>query len=124
MKKEKMQILKMVEEGKITTEEGVELLDALETREETENLKNIDGPKWMKIRVFDPDDTTKVNVNIPVSLLNVVMKVSNNFVPELKDNGLDEEDFKEILKTIQDGAQGKIVDIESENGEKVEIIVE
>lgn len=123
MREEKMQILKMIEEGKITTEEGIELLEALETREETES-SILDSPKWMRIRVFDPDDSTKVNVNVPVSLLNVMMKVSNKFVPELKDNGLDEEDFKEILQAIQNGAEGKIVDIESDNGEKVEIIVE
>lgn len=44
MREEKIQILKMVEEGKITTEEGIELLEALETREETES-PNLDSPK-------------------------------------------------------------------------------
>ncbi len=123
MKEEKKQILKMVEEGKITVDEGLDLLNALEEREKIENTYTND-PKWLKIKVFDPDEDTKVNVNLPLSLINVGMKMSQKFVPELKDAGLDEEDFKEILNAIEDGAQGKIVDIESEDGEKVEIVVE
>ncbi|HLR36273.1 MAG TPA: hypothetical protein VK071_13215 [Tissierellales bacterium] len=123
MKEEKKQILKMVEENKITVDEGLDLLNALEEREKIENTYTND-PKWLKIKVFDPDEDTKVNVNLPLSLINVGMKMSQKFVPELKDAGLDEEDFKEILNAIEDGAQGKIVDIESEDGEKVEIVVE
>src|SRR5699024_633722 len=123
MKEEKKQILKMVEENKITVDEGLDLLNALEEREKIENTYTND-PKWLKIKVFDPDEDTKFNVNLPLSLINVGMKMSQKFVPELKDAGLDEEDFKEILNAIEDGAQGKIVDIESEDGEKVEIVVE
>jgi len=123
MKEEKKQILKMVEENKITVDEGLDLLNALEEREKIENTYTND-PKWLKIKVFDPDEDTKVNVNLPLSLINVGMKMSQKFVPELKDAGLDEEDLKEILNAIEDGAQGKIVDIESEDGEKVEIVVE
>ena len=39
LKEEKLQILKMVEEGKITSEEGIDLLDALGDAEET-NVAN------------------------------------------------------------------------------------
>lgn len=123
MFEEKKQILKMVEENKITAEEGLSLLNALEENEEVENIDQ-NTPKWLKIRVIEPDKDTKVNVNVPISLVNIGMKMSHKFVPELKDAGLDENDLKEILEAIKDGAQGKIVDIESENGEKVEIIVE
>lgn len=123
MKEEKKQILKMVEEGKITVDEGLELLNALDERFEIEKTYTND-PKWLKIRVFDPDDDTKVNVNLPLSLISVGMKMSQKFVPELQEAGLGEEDFKEILTAIEDGAQGKIIDVESDNGEKVEIVVE
>ncbi|CCQ98257.1 conserved hypothetical protein [[Clostridium] ultunense Esp] len=125
-KDEKLQILKMVEEGKITSEEGVELLDAL--NETKVNYMENQKAKWLKIRVFEPDNSTKVNVTIPVSLIDVGMKIAGkvapNFVPELKESGLDEMDLKEVFEAIKEGASGKLVDVESENGEKVEIIVE
>ena len=126
LKEEKLQILKMVEEGKITSEEGIQLLDALGETEET-YVDNRQA-KWIKIRVFDPDDKTKVNVKVPISLIDVSMKMAGKFgpafVPELKEAGLGESDMKELFDAIKNGAMGKIVDVESENGEKVEIIVE
>ena len=45
-------------------------------------------------------------------------------MPELKESGLNENDINELFEAIKNGASGKLVDIEGENGEKVEIIVE
>lgn len=122
LKEEKLQILKMVEEGKVTSEEGISLLEALGDSEKS-YIEN-GNAKWIKIRVFGPDDNTKVNVTIPISLVNVGLKMANKFSPELKNAGFDEKDLKEIFEAIKNGASGKIVDVESDNGEKVEIIVE
>lgn len=121
MRDEKLQILKMVEEGKVTVEEGVELLNALEEKDLSKPNKT---NKWVKIRVYDPDDDNKVNVTIPISFVNFGMKLATKFSPELKETGLDEEDFKEINEIIKSGTLGKIVDVESKNGEKVEIVIE
>lgn len=126
LKEEQFQILKMVETGTITSEEGVRLLEALEgspsQKLETQNAK------WLKIRVYEPDDKSKVNVTIPLSLVNVGMKIATkvapNFVPELKEAGLTEQDIAEIFEAVKDGATGKLIDIESDNGEKVEITIE
>ena len=120
-REEKLQILKMVEDGIITVEEGVDLLNALEEKDNVKPIKNI---KWIKIKVYDPDDDTKVNVTIPISFVSLGMKLATKFSPELKETGLDEEDFKEIYAAIESGAMGKIVDVESENGEKIEIVIE
>ena len=46
---ERMQILEMVEEGKINTKEGLELLDALEGNPEKNDSKK--KAKWLRIRV-------------------------------------------------------------------------
>ncbi len=126
MREERLQILQMIEEGKITPEEGMDLLDALGDAKETYIENN--NAKWLKIRVFDPDDKSKVNVTVPIALIDVTMKMAGKFgpafVPELKEAGLDETDITELFNAIKDGAMGKLVDIESEDGEKVEIIVE
>ena len=118
---EKMEILKMVEEGKITSKDGIDLLNALDEKEKEIPIRK---SKWLKIRVYDPNDKTKVNVNIPIALVDIGLKVATKMSPELKESNLESIDFNEIVQAIKDGAEGKIVDIESENGEKVEIIVE
>lgn len=126
MKEERLQILKMIEERKITADEGAELLEALDSVE-YEPINNL-NPKWLKIKVYDPDNNTRANITLPLALMNVGMKMigkfAPSFVPELKDAGFGEEDLEELFNTIKDGAVGKIVDVESEDGEKVEIIVE
>ncbi|WIV12535.1 hypothetical protein [Proteiniborus sp. MB09-C3] len=121
LKEEKMQILKMIEDGKITSADGLELLGALE---EKENLPISKTSKWLKIKVHDPDDNAKVNVNIPLALVDVGLKMATKFSPELKNSDLKDIDFNEIVELIKNGAEGKIVDIESGDGERVEIVVE
>lgn len=121
MREEKLQILKMVEEGKVTVEEGVDLLNALEEKASTKPNKS---NKWVKIKVYDPDEDNKVNVTIPVSFVNFGIKLATKFSPELKETGLSEEDFKEINDMIKNGALGKIIDVESNTGQKVEIVIE
>ena len=123
LKEERMQILKMVQSEKISIEEGVNLLEALEEKT-SENFVQNPSPKWIKIRVYDPDDDTKVNVNLPISFVGLGLKIAKKFSPELKDTGLDDIDFKDIFDAIKNGAEGKIVDLENEDGEKVEITVE
>ncbi|MDR7857322.1 SHOCT-like domain-containing protein [Tissierella sp.] len=123
---EKMQILNMVKEGKITTEEGVKLLDALEKTDPiTSSSSSIKSKaKWLKIRVFDPEDSTKVNVTLPISLVNIGVKLAGKFSPEFKEAGLTEEDMEEIFAAIKNGETGKIVEVNSDDGTKVEVIIE
>jgi DUF4097 and DUF4098 domain-containing protein YvlB len=118
MREEKMMILSMLEEGKITKEEAINLLETLEENTEKNNAKNSKA-KWIRIRVFDSEENTKVNVNLPISLLDAGMKIANKFSPDLKAFGLGEEDLKEIIEEIRNGAEGKIIDVEEENGQKV-----
>ena len=126
MSTEKLQILNMVKDGKITTEEGVKLLEALEDPTNTsEAITHPDSKaKWFKVRVFDPEDNTKVNVTLPLSLINLGVKLAGKFSPEVKAAGLTEEDMKEIYAAIKSGATGKIVDVDSEVGTKVEVVIE
>lgn len=120
---ERMQILEMVEEGKITTQEAMELLDALEVNHEEITPKK--NAKWLKVRVMTMDDKPKVNVNIPLSFVNVGLKLAKKFDPELKKSGLDEIDFEEILEAVKNGAEGKIVDVEDEEKhQRVKVYVE
>ncbi len=120
---EKIQILEMVEDGKITAAEGTELLAALENNEE-EIIPRKDV-KWLKVRVYTLDDQPKVNVNIPISLVDVGLKLAKKYDPKFKDSGLDNIDLDEILDAIKNGAEGKIVDIiDDEEQTKIKVYVE
>lgn len=123
---EKMQILTMVKDGKISTEEGVRLLDALDNSgvDLNKSPNTASKAKWLKIRVFDPEDATKVNVTLPISLISIGVKLAGRFSPEFKEAGLTEDDMEEIFTAIKNGETGKIVEVDSEDGTKVEVVIE
>ncbi|MBU5428352.1 hypothetical protein KQI41_18325 [Tissierella pigra] len=123
---EKLQILNMVQEGKITAEEGVKLLEALEDNKKISNnlVYSDNKAKWLKIKVIESGDITKANVTLPISLVNVGVKLIGKFSPEIKASGLTEDDIGEILEAIKNGQMGKIVDVDTEDGTKVEITIE
>jgi hypothetical protein len=121
---ERMQILNMVAEGKITAEDGAKLLAALEPERKRETRPVPEGTsqaRWFRVRVTDLETgKNKVNVNLPMSLVDVGTRMGARFAPELEDM-----DFKDIIEQIKSGAQGKIVEVEdTEGGERVEIYVE
>ncbi len=124
---EKLTILKMVEEGKISVEEASKLLQSVEDK--GQELSLITKPsertaKWIKIRVID-EEGTRVNVNLPIALVDVAFKIAkasdSNFDVKLGNVNVD---IDAIIKMIQEGAEGKIVDVESSDGTKVEIVIE
>jgi hypothetical protein len=120
---ERIQILEMVEEGKITISEAMELLNALERNQEDVVPKN--KAKWLKVRVNTMEDETKVNVNIPIALVDVGLKLAKTYDPKLKESGLDKINIDEILEAVKNGAEGKIVDVEDvESQTRVKVYVE
>jgi hypothetical protein len=65
-----------------------------------------------------------VSVNLPLGLVNVGLKMGARFVPEMGELDVNEL-MGEINAAIQEGTQGKIIDVEDhEDGERVEIFVE
>jgi hypothetical protein len=121
---ERMQILNMVAEGKISAGEGATLLGALDKAAKEKPERGAMGPsapRWFRVRVTDLETgRDKVNVNLPMSLVDVGTRMGARFAPELTDL-----DLGEIMEQIKSGAQGKIIEVEdSEDGERVEIFVE
>jgi hypothetical protein len=118
---ERMQILKMVEEGKISAEEGAKLLAALAAGKSVPTKREGGAPKQFRVRVTDLNSgRNKVNINIPMSLVNVGLKMGARFAPDIE--GVN---FDEIMEAVRSGSQGKIVDVvDEEDGERVEIYVE
>jgi hypothetical protein len=124
---ERMRILRMIQEGKISADEGAKLLAALrdnrkETREASVVINRGGSSKnWLRIRVTDMrTNRAKVSVNLPMGLVEAGMKIGAQYAPEL--NGID---LAAILEEVKNGAQGKIIDVmDEEDGEHVEIFIE
>ena len=121
---ERMQILNMVAEGIISADEGAKLLAALEPEKKRETQPTMGGPsapRWFRVRVTDLETgKNKVNVNLPMSLVEVGTRMGARFAPELEGMG-----FSDLVEQIKGGAQGKIIEVEDlEVGERVEIYVE
>ncbi len=122
---ERMRILKMIDEGKISAEEGARLLSAL-----SEGRRG-PGPsmpprmqgaaRWLRVRVTDvATGRSKATVQIPIALLDAGMKIGAHFAPEVE--GVD---MSTIMEALRSGMTGKIVDvIDEDDGEHVEIFVE
>lgn len=121
---ERMQILNMVAEGIISADEGAKLLAALEPEKKRETRPTATGPstpRWFRVRVTDLETgKNKVNVNLPLSLVEVGTRMGARFAPELEGMA-----FSDLVEQIKGGAQGKIIEVEDiEDGERVEIYVE
>jgi hypothetical protein len=120
---ERMEILKMVQGGQITAEEGAQLLEALQEKEDVGpgpgSVERTKQPRRLRVRVSDLETgRNKVNIDLPWNLINIGMHMGAQFAPE-------EIDLEEMMRALQAGTEGKIVDVEdTEDGERVEIFVE
>ena len=121
MSEERARILQMISEGKITAEEGAKLLSALRGSSSARPPTRAGTARWFRVRVTDmATGRTKVNVNLPLSLVKAGLKMGARFAPDME-----ELDWDELTIAIQEGASGKIVEVEDEeDGEKVEVFVE
>ena len=121
---ERMKILNMIKEGKITAEEGAKLLSALGDTEKPGRApsgRSPGEPRWFRVRVTDlVNGKSKVTVNIPLSLMEWGMQIGAHFAPEVADL-----DFEQVKEMLDSGVEGKVVDvIDEEDGEHVEIFIE
>jgi len=118
---ERMQILQMIESGQITAEEGAKLLAALRAGGAQRDQAAGSSPRWFRVRVTDlRTGKNKMNINIPMALVDVGIRMGARFVPEAE--GIH---FEQVRDALRSGQQGKIVDIEdAQDEERVEIFVE
>jgi hypothetical protein len=119
---ERMKILKMISEDKITAGEGARLLEALSRRDKASApLPKAGAPRWLRVRVTDINSgRSKATVQIPLSLVDSGMKIGAHFAPEIGDM-----DMSGIMEAFRSGVSGKIVDVvDEQDGEHVEIFIE
>lgn len=125
MKEDISRILKMVEEGKIDASKAAELIDALNNKGEIVKVENSTtvnyGDKMLKVNVISKEGDN-VHVKLPVKVIKAlggaVVKM-----PGVSDK-VGELDMDMILQALDSEVIGKIVDVQSANGDFVEVVVE
>jgi hypothetical protein len=122
MTNNKERILQMVKEGIIDVEEGLKLLEAL-TEEKVEIKKTQQEKKMLRVKV-DSKDGDVIRVNVPISLI----KAGANLANQIKIDGqpLDTKgvDVDLIMKAIEEGMTGEIVDVQSADGDVIKVFVD
>lgn len=134
---ERMRVLEMLQEGKLTAEAAAQLLEAMgegdaaasqavespESVWSTAQVGLAEGKKatWLRVRVTDTNSgRTRVNVRVPLALVNLGIKMGSRFAPEIE--GLD---MAALLQAVQAGETGPFVDVvDHEDGEHVEVFLE
>ena len=128
---ERLKILKMIQEGKITAEQGMKLLEALgQTNRPGVQPLRPDFPsssgashaaRWFRVRVTDMDTgRIRVNIRMPINVVTTGVKLGARFSPEVE--GLD---MTQLMNAIRSGETGQIVDvIDEKDGEHIEVFLE
>ncbi len=117
---ERMRILKMVEGGQISAQEGSRLLEALEEQAQPRERTRPASPRTLRVRVTDTaSNRQKINVALPVGLINVGLKLGARLTP----GGGAAVDT--IMRAVASGATGRVYEMQDlEEGERIEIFVE
>lgn len=139
MDKESLEILEMVKEGRVTPEQGAQLLEALKVPASGLTQSPGERPRFLRVRANigakgGEGDKVVVNLNLPVAMADLALKLLQEakitrdgetiqFGDYLKD--LQGMDISAILQLVKEGAEGKLVDVDigAENGDKVKVEV-
>jgi hypothetical protein len=125
---ERLSVLKLIQDGNITAEEGVKLLDSLEKQGQsigpsggTSTKGNSTAARWLKITITDLNTKKeKYYLRLPANVINAGINMGARFSPEL--NGID---VHSILNKLQTGETGKIFDVcDDDSCQRIEIILE
>jgi hypothetical protein len=137
MDQEALEILAMVKDGKITPEQGAELLEAMKTPTGGTATAVMSGgkPRFLRVKVDiqgDKSENVAVNMNVPLALADLALKLAEGAKIQRGDEtihvgeyvkGLSGMDLASVLALVKEGASGKLVDvnIKGENGEQVKV---
>jgi len=125
---ERLHILQMIQNGKITAEEGVKLLDSLEKGDprNSQGKSTLQGneskqSRWMRVVITDlKTNREKINIRLPANVVDAGYKMGARYTPNL--NG---SSSNKILEALQMGETGKVIDIcDNDTCERVVITLE
>jgi len=132
---ERMTILRMIENNKITAEQGAQLLSAMGKTGETTAAPAVEIPqdqpshspatasRGRRFRVEVTDTVSgkhKVSVNLPIGLVRWGLRTGKKFSSDL-----DDIDMDELADMLEGGEDGQFIEVfDEEDGEHVRVFIE
>ncbi len=129
MENEKLSILKMVESGRITAEEGLRLLAALEAPKRPEGGRDSRevsrGPHHLRILVTElSSGRRRADANIPMPLVDLALRLAARSANSIRVAGRP-IDPEEILRAAHEGSIGRVLGVtDDDENVKVEFFLE
>lgn len=127
-REDRIRILKMIQEGRLTAAQGLQLLEVLNspspaklTPAETTTPPVSGRMRFLVVRVTDlTTRRVRVNIRVPVNVVTAGIKMGARFSPLVE--GLD---LGEVMAYIQSGQTGLVMDVvDQKDGEHVEVFIE
>lgn len=126
---EQIRILKMIEEGKITAQQGAELLGALGTAGQGVPCEIIVSEEAYEKKMFrvqvDSPTGDKVNVQLPIRAVKRLLKATGK-IPMVSENmqGMDlEEMMSAVIECLDSQVMGDIINVTGADGTIVKIFI-
>lgn len=121
LREERLKILELLKDGTITAEQASSLLEALGEPKEVLEVKSTKKAPFRMLRIkVDSEDGDKIRVNIPIEFAKLL---KNGKFGNVNFNEFD-IDIDSILDMIAEGASGDLVNVETEDGATISIVVE
>ena len=126
---EKLRILKMIEEGTVTAEQGAELMSALNVDEQTQRnevVKSSYDKKMFRIIVDSSAGGDKVKIQFPVGAIKKILKVTGKLpIPEQELEGFDLSGMMDaVCECLDDEIEGDLINVDASDGTTVRIFVD
>ncbi len=126
MQDEIKKVLEMLDEGKVSKDEAVKLIEALkEVKRDEQSITQSKRKRFLKVLV-KKEGKPQVNITIPFGLVNWGLNIANKMGKKNMFNVGGEDipiDMEELQKAMNDSEfSGKIIDVtDEETGKHVEI---
>lgn len=119
---ERLRILQLIEDGKITAEDGARLIAALgDATADTPHRQDEGSRRSLRVVVTDTySGKARVNVRIPAGIVDMALRLGVHFIPY--NEGLD---LDELMAALKAGVTGKVIDVlDEDEGNRVEVFID
>ena len=123
MGEDELRVLKMIEAGTITADEGMKLLEAISQADRGKSGQTRKVIRSIRMHIHDESRATPVDIKLPIGLFKAGIKIGEKFSPELQ-QAMSEINYDDIMQSVDEGITGEIMSVTTNDGHVVVIYLE